>query len=103
MNYNSENLKVFSPHSVFCKQRSRAKSRKIDWQLTFDQWMDIWDNSGQWENMGKGVGLFMMCRVKEPGPYSIENVYIGTGKQNQADRLRKLYSRFTIKQQSDIR
>ena len=90
MVYTSENLRDYPLTTVFSRQKSGAKVRKIQWDLTFDQWLEIWTNSGMLWNRGKGVGESMMCRRIEPSPYSVKNVYIGDGKTNQADMYRNL-------------
>ena len=88
----SENLIDRPLYTVFCRQRSGAKTRRIELELTFQQWLCIWVSSGKLGSRGKGRGQYMMCRTKEPGPYSVDNVYIGTAKQNQADLRKRIPS-----------
>ncbi len=63
-----------------CKRR--AKRRGISWELTFDQWRDIWLNSGHWKDRGRNAGQYVMGRFGDKGPYSPENVRIITHADN---------------------
>lgn len=53
-----------------------------DWQLTFEEWWKIWQNSGHWEERGVGLDKYQMCRYGDIGPYSKDNVYIAKQKDN---------------------
>jgi hypothetical protein len=72
------------PTYAFSEQRKNAKSRGIDWEITFYDWWKVWEQSGHWEERGRGNG-YCMCRIKDSGPYAIGNVYIATGAQNGRD------------------
>lgn len=65
-------------------QRKNAKVRGISWQLSFKQWWDIWQQSGHWEQRGRGQG-YVMARYGDSDGYSVDNVYICTGAQNSKD------------------
>lgn len=45
-----------SPMQRFENQRNAANHRKIEWEMTFAQWMTIWLDSGKWEQRGLGIG-----------------------------------------------
>lgn len=79
-----------TPKGRFSDQVQSARKRGIDWQLSFEEWWAIWEP--HWE--GRGRSGMMMCRKVEPGPYSVDNVYIGTQKQNSADRKRNKGDRY---------
>lgn len=66
-------------------QMARAKHRGIEWNLTFEQWMRIWEESGKWQLRGKGMGKYVMARNGDVGPYSPENVSIIPYEQNATD------------------
>jgi len=53
--------------------------------LTFEQWLTIWNNSGKLSERGRGSSKFCMCRVNDIGAYEVENVFIGTGRENVRD------------------
>lgn len=67
-----------TPLGKFLKQKKKARKRNIEWQLTFEEWWNIWQHSGHWEERGKGKDSYCMCRKNDVGPYSIDNVYIET-------------------------
>jgi hypothetical protein len=66
----------------FEQQRTNAGKRGIEWNLTFDQWWSLWEP--HWGRRD-GTGGLIMCRKQEPGPYSVDNVYIGTQSDNMVD------------------
>ena len=63
----------------------RAAKRGIDFELTYEQWMEIWLASGQILNRGMELGQYVMGRNNDTGPYAIGNVSIITGAQNVHD------------------
>jgi hypothetical protein len=65
--------------------KAGAKRRGISFDLTFDQWMNIWIESGKWHLRGSGKGKFCMCRVGDTGGYTMGNVFIGSFEQNASD------------------
>lgn len=69
------------PVRAYHSQKGNAGSRGIAWELTLWQWWTIWQESGHWNERGRGRG-YAMCRKEDIGPYSVENVYIATGVEN---------------------
>ncbi|WP_175952838.1 hypothetical protein [Burkholderia sp. BCC0405] len=69
----------------FKSQRGRAKNRGIAWDLTFEEWLKIWIDSGKMHLRGRGAGTYVMARIGDKGPYSVENVFICTNAQNVSD------------------
>jgi hypothetical protein len=67
---------------VYKAQKSNAKTRKIPFLLTFEQWLKIWNDSGKLDQRGRGADKFCMCRVGDMGSYEVGNVFIGTGREN---------------------
>jgi hypothetical protein len=63
----------------------RARNRGISFELTFEQWMEIWLKSGQILNRGMELGQYVMGRNNDTGPYAVGNVSIITGSQNVHD------------------
>jgi len=63
----------------------RAARREISFELTFEQWMEIWLKSGQILNRGMEAGQYVMGRNNDSGPYAVGNVSIITGAQNVRD------------------
>lgn len=56
--------------------RYRAKQREIVWNMTFDEWADIWNNSGKYEQRGNYAGQYVMSRINYSQPYDTSNVEI---------------------------
>ena len=66
----------------FDSQRIRAKQRQIEFKLTFDEWWDIWQSSGKWEQRGCHKGQYVMSRYNDIGAYEVGNVFIQTTEEN---------------------
>ena len=62
----------------FNTHKSSAKQRGIKFELSYDQWLNIWLLSGKIDQRGK----YVMCRFNDVGPYSVDNVFIDTRKNN---------------------
>jgi hypothetical protein len=69
----------------FKQQARQAKRRGIGWQLTFDEWLSIWTESGHLHERGNKQGQYVMGRTGDTGPYAAGNVYICTFAQNLRD------------------
>ena len=62
-----------------------AKQRKIDFNLTFIEWRDIWLQSGKWDERGAQKGKYCMSRNNDIGPYEVGNVFIQLFERNYSD------------------
>lgn len=83
-------------------QKNNAKRRSIEFCITFEEWLQIWEASGKWALRGRGANKYCMCRIGDTGAYSVENVFIGQGKHNVRDgNLGKLDSEETKRKKSD--
>lgn len=74
-----------TPLGKFKQHKERARGSKIPFLLSFDEWWKLWQDSGHWEERGKGTDKYQMCRLGDEGPYSIDNVYIATTQVNGRD------------------
>ena len=72
--------------TAFFAQRSQSRNRGIDWDLSFEQWFDIWKESGRWDKRGRDDGKYVMARFGDRGPYAIDNVKIVTSNVNMQER-----------------
>lgn len=54
-------------------------------KLTFEEWLQIWVDSGHLHERGRKRGQYVMSRVNDLGSYEVGNVFIQTGKQNNRD------------------
>lgn len=72
-----------TPVKAFTGQRQNAKARGIEWKLSLWDWWTFWQQSGKWEQRGRGHG-YMMCRFADAGAYEVGNIYIATGVHNSS-------------------
>ena len=79
MNRDNNTRKKYYSH------KSSAKQRDLEFLLTFDEWCDIWEESGKWENRGCGKDQYCMARYFDNGGYTLGNVRIRTNKQNREE------------------
>lgn len=70
---------------AFTKQRLSAKYRGVEWMLTFEQWIGIWETSGHLVERGRGKNKYCMARFGDKGPYSPNNVSICRNEKNVSD------------------
>lgn len=47
-------------------------------EITFPQWCKLWEESGKWQERGRGFG-YWMARKDRTKPFTIDNVHIVTG------------------------
>lgn len=71
-----------TPLAKYRFQQNAARRRGIEWEFTFDSWWKVWEDSGKWDERGQLAHQFCMCRIKDRGPYSPNNVYIDTTSSN---------------------
>ena len=69
----------------FRTQRNHSTARGIVWGFTFEQWLDVWYESGHLHQRGRGRGCYVMARHGDVGPYMPSNVSIILYEQNAAD------------------
>ena len=87
----SERRKVYlertrgTPIGMYRQQKSNAAMRGIEFKISFDEWSNVWANSGKMENRGRGVGKYCMCRFGDQGAYEVGNVFIGLSTENVRD------------------
>lgn len=68
----------------FDTHKSNAKSRGIEFLLTFEQWFKIWTDSGHLHERGNRGHQYCMARLGDKGPYAVGNVKIITCNQNHS-------------------
>lgn len=66
-------------------QKVHAKSRSIEFKLTFDEWLSWWKATGKYHLRGRASDNYCMCRKGDVGPYSLDNIYCATNAQNAKD------------------
>lgn len=73
-------------YRAFYAQRQAAKQRRVEWQLSFNEWLEVWQQSGRLVDRGRGRGKYCMGRVGDTGPYAVGNVNIIAYEQNSAEQ-----------------
>jgi hypothetical protein len=71
--------------SKYLQIMRRARDRGVDWQMSFEEWMTVWLESGHWLQRGKGRGRYNMSRINDTGPYAVDNVFIQLHEENARD------------------
>jgi hypothetical protein len=56
--------------------KSHAKHNSISFKLTFDEWWDIWQRSGHWNERGNQTGQFVMARRDADQGFVMGNVIV---------------------------
>ncbi|CAG9205621.1 conserved hypothetical protein [Burkholderia gladioli] len=76
---------------AFQTQRHNAGRRGIEWELTFEQWLDWWGDDI--ERRGVHPHNLQMQRIADSGPYALGNIKKGHPKQNAQTRAVVLRNR----------
>ena len=74
------------PEYKYRAHRANARARNILFLLTFDQWWELWKQSGKWKKRGWSYGQYVMARPGDQGAYEIGNVIICLAETNRAER-----------------
>lgn len=82
-----ESLLIKKWKLAYCTHRKDARDRGISFDLSFDQWLEIWIRSGHFFERGHKKGQFVMGRFGDIGPYSPENVKIILHSENVVEGL----------------
>lgn len=70
------------------QQKAQSKSRvdlignPIMFKLSFEEWLNIWLDSGKWEQRGRKLGQYCMSRIDDIGHYEIGNITIVLSNEN---------------------
>lgn len=83
-------------------QRIHSVKRGIPFNLTFNEWWDIWDKSGKYEERGCKRGQYCMSRVGDLGAYEVGNVFIQLHSLNVSQAVIGNNSRTGMKNSPDM-
>lgn len=72
-----------TPRGKYASHRNRAKRSDVPFEISFEDWLQIWKESGHFEE--RAATGYVMCRKGDEGPYSKENVYIAHSSINKQD------------------
>ena len=67
------------------KRRKDKNGDQIEFRLTFEEWCQIWLESGKIDQMGCRKGQYVMSRFNDIGHYEIGNVEIKTCSENSIE------------------
>lgn len=82
--------RAFNLQAYNCCKRVDALGNRIEMRLTFEQWLQIWVDSGKLEKRGRKSGCYVMSRIDDIGHYEIGNVVIQTFRDNVKDTGKRL-------------
>ena len=85
---------AYKKHPYFKKFRDHkrnAKFRGIDFRLSFQEWLHIWELSGVLEQRGTRKDQYVMSRHGDTGAYEIGNVSIKTASANTYEYIDRRY------------
>lgn len=68
-------------------QKSNAQQRGIEWQFTYDEWINWWGDDIVCR--GKRTGQLVMARLGDIGPYSPDNCVKKTCNENVKEGLKQ--------------
>jgi hypothetical protein len=77
-------------YRVFIQQRNQAQWRGEGWHISFEEWKQLWDESGQWELRGRVKGTWCMSRRDWNEPWTVDNTQVITREEHarlQGDAL----------------
>ena len=80
--------KLHRMYVQFGYNRVSARLRKQDWQMTWEQWRDIW--LPNWDQRGRSADALCLVRIDFEGPWSVDNCELVT-RREQGIRTRKYY------------
>jgi hypothetical protein len=67
------------------RRKPDRKGHRIKVTMTFEEWLQVWTNSGKLHLRGKGSGKFCMARKDDLGDYTVGNVEIKSCEQNSRE------------------
>ncbi len=73
---------MITPKRRYIEQKQSARRRNVDFSINFEDWWEIWEQSGHWDNRGRGKGKYVMSRYNDTGPYEKHNVFIQLCEDN---------------------
>lgn len=79
-----ESIKKFVISAIerrFLTTRCQARHRNEPFEITRQQFIDMWLTDDRWQNTGRGSDSFVLTRINRSGAWSLDNVKIVTRKQ----------------------
>lgn len=73
---------IKSPENTRIYSRFKANNRHAGFALSFPDWWRMWQESGHWQERGRGRGYWMQ-RIDRSKPITADNVVIRSGRENR--------------------
>jgi hypothetical protein len=67
-------------------QRVDRNGNPVRMKMSFEEWLDLWEQSGKWHLRGNRKGCYCECRTNDLGDYEVGNVRIDTVSNNSKER-----------------
>lgn len=81
--------KLRDAYNVQKKTQARRKpdrnGHRIQVTMTFDEWLEVWTDSGKLHLRGRGQGRYCMARNDDLGDYAVGNVEIKACEENSRE------------------
>jgi len=71
--------------NAYLSQKHTSAKRGIEFNLTWQEWITWWIDTGHIRERGKGKGKYVMARPGDKGPYSLKNIKCITQEQNATE------------------
>lgn len=75
-------------HWAWMRKKAQAIYRNEPWELTIEQFFQLWDDSKQWDNRGRHPGSSAMFMIDTDLGWTIDNVEIC----DRSKRLRQIHT-----------
>ena len=72
----------YSQQRKNCGKRKDKNGNPILFKLTFEEWLNIWLESGHYDQRGRCKDSYVMSRYNDLGHYEVGNVIISTHRRN---------------------
>ena len=84
MSFSPEELKYW--RGIYIQHRAQCGQRGIGFDLTFEEWLDVWTASGLIKERGRTRNGAVMGRKDKTGAFTVDNVEITRAWKNMASR-----------------
>ena len=84
MNYSTEELKYWK--GIYIQHKAQCAQKGIGFDLTFEEWLDVWTKSGLIRERGRTRNEAVMGRKDKTGSFTKDNVEIVRAWANMASR-----------------
>ena len=85
-----EKAVLFEANKKYLDHRLGSARRGVAFEMSFEEWWAWWLEDGRWNHRGHMPDDLCMARIGDTGPYSIDNVYCCTNRQNNNHAIKNL-------------